>query len=367
MTPPREGPVHDDGSRATQQTRPTGTLTRNQEDTMATENGTSTALPTLPTIDDLLGPSASRFFGSGYRGTDPRLRSVAVRHDGAASRLDARGSISVAERWSTKGDVDQLPHLSTTDVLVLGVQAAEILLAATFSPAFLVDVVLRRVVVVAGKDPVEGAHQDFAVSARLDDACRDRDVTVHAFVGTMTVEVTVHRPLAVAGRVDLTVASPDELLGAAPRRVHGSGYAGRSVDVRDVATVGHDEAHAQLVAATLPGTADQDLGIGATARPSLSFVEAFVATLQLAQVLLYELDHVPRAESSTLWMRRTVVESDGTALWLDTTHPIEVALVRPRLVVLRGETWRCTEARAVVGHGTSVRCDVAHRIPSPPR
>lgn len=332
---------------------------------MAPENGTSTALPALPAIDDLLGPSASRFFGSGYRGTDPRLRSVVVRHDGAASRLEARGSISVVERWSTKGDVDQLPHLSTTDVLVLAVQAAEILLAATFSPAFLVDVVLRRVVVVAGKEPVEGAHQDFAVSARLDDACRDRDVSVHAFVGTMTVEVTVHRPLAVAGRVDLTVASPDELLGDTARRVHGAGYASRSVDVREVATVGHDEAHARLVATTLPGAVGQDLGIGATARPSLSFVEAFVATLQLAQVLLYELDHVPRADSSTLWMRRTVVESDGAALWLDATHPIDVTLVQPRLVVLRGETWRCAQVRAVVGSSTTVHCDVAHRIPSP--
>ncbi|MGH8968103.1 MAG: AvrD family protein, partial [Actinomycetes bacterium] len=75
-------------------------------------------------IDDYLGPAQTRFFGHGYRRAQYRVADVtSTPADYADPGVRATVTIDYPLDWSVKEtDVDLRPHLSTVDMLVLGVQ-----------------------------------------------------------------------------------------------------------------------------------------------------------------------------------------------------------------------------------------------------
>jgi hypothetical protein len=90
-------------------------------------------------------------------------------------------------------------------------------------------------------------------------------------------------------------------------------------------------------------------------------IDCFVTALQLGQVLLYELDGVSRAESSTLWMRKTVLEL-VTAKPVTGPIPAHVVLEDSTLLNSRTGIWRSADI-VTEFHGIRLRCSVAHQIP----
>lgn len=95
---------------------------------------------------------------------------------------------------------------------------------------------------------------------------------------------------------------------------------------------------------------------------AVSMLDSFVTSLQLGQVLLYEADRVPRAESNTLWMRNTTISTDSPHRRAVGSFPVSVTLVDSRRIVARGETWRTATIFGAC-RGVQTRCAVAHRIP----
>ncbi|MFI0264771.1 AvrD family protein [Streptomyces sp. NPDC017056] len=95
---------------------------------------------------------------------------------------------------------------------------------------------------------------------------------------------------------------------------------------------------------------------------SISMIDAFVAALQLGQVLLYELDGLTRAQSNTLWMRSTHITRAGASRPWHGSEPITTSLQAAKaLPTAAGETWRTADVVSAVGDLT-VRCAVAHRL-----
>ncbi|MGI5467610.1 AvrD family protein [Streptomyces sp. CA-132043] len=100
-------------------------------------------------------------------------------------------------------------------------------------------------------------------------------------------------------------------------------------------------------------------------------IDCFVTNLQLAQILMYELDGVRRAESNTLWMLRTVLSADaderpeaGSAGETGSgSLPLHMRLTGKHLLPLRGATWRNVEVAGGLG-GISLRCSLAHELPA---
>jgi len=80
-------------------------------------------------------------------------------------------------------------------------------------------------------------------------------------------------------------------------------------------------------------------GIDGDVRPALSPVDCFVTVLQLAQVLMYELDSIERGRSNTLWMLQTVLDA-GEPGPLDGPLPRSPAVTGKHLLPLRGSRWR---------------------------
>lgn len=90
-------------------------------------------------------------------------------------------------------------------------------------------------------------------------------------------------------------------------------------------------------------------------------IDAFVTALQLAQVMLYDLDGMRRQDSNTLWMRQTTLTAsrpDRPAEGIAVTTRLD----DPGLLRMGGGTWRTLDVVAELG-GIQVRSAVAHRLP----
>ncbi|MDQ4504030.1 AvrD family protein [Sinomonas sp. ASV322] len=302
-------------------------------------------------IDELLGDADGRFFGSGYRRTHPALKSLVITHRADASSARASGSLGIAGTWSAKGGVVQLPHLGTTDVIVLGMRLAQALVASRYAPRAWSKATVSSLAIRAGSAPTEEGLGDFECAASL--APTSGGSALVAQIGSMGLRVELLHgplPLGLAG-----IEAPDEaaLVGPASARVYGTRWSERRVEVRDV-VVDAERVRASAI-----------VGLGGSPVPAdgegLCFVDQFVAALQLGQVLLYRLDSLDRASSDTLWMRSTRFTCTGAPP--ASPAPLSVQLEGSRLLSKDGGHWRCADVVGRFG-GTELRCSVAHRIPS---
>jgi hypothetical protein len=96
-------------------------------------------------------------------------------------------------------------------------------------------------------------------------------------------------------------------------------------------------------------------------RPQDLVIDAFVVTLQVGQILLYELDQLDRADSNTLWMRHTEIR------WGPQPRPsvpdaTTTTITKPRILSRDAARWRVADIHGDV-YGVVVRCAVAHRLP----
>ncbi|MGW6130260.1 AvrD family protein [Cellulomonas sp. NPDC055163] len=325
-------------------------------------------------VDAYLGPRETRFFGSGYRTVEAALhavRVVHVRRDGTsgepgATGLTARGVVDPGERWSTKGDHDLAPHLSTPDVLRLTEAVALRLLATHLAAGPPPGAWLDEVRVSAGRTPVEDELDGFDVRATLRDDGPDTAL-LDLTLATMTVRASV-RGLAGAARRTGPAGSPAPR-GAAvtaevlprPRRltVDRVRLQGSSPAVA-VAELVLDEPPGADHPAGLPAGPRHDLG--ASGHRAVTLVDHLVTGLQLGQVLLYELDGLDRARSSTLWMRSTTVLRARPPRAAEPRSAVQAELRGSRVLVKGGVTWRCADIVSA-GGGVTVVCSVAHALP----
>ncbi|BCW37692.1 hypothetical protein StoSoilA2_37480 [Arthrobacter sp. StoSoilA2] len=322
-------------------------------------------------IDELLGDGRGRFFSHGYKTTNPRLRELRVNHTVSESTLTARAALGVEGTWSMKGNSEQTPHLGTTDVLVLAARMAEALLASRYSPGLLPAAYLASVTISGGSEPVEGALGDLECRATLQDL--GHASVLRCSVASMTTVLEVAHEPAELGLASVQSPSEEALVGDAGTRLYGGLWAERQVSLLDVVLdPGEGTASAQLSFRQQPSqqsslgrSLDDRRGLEAAYPQALSAVEYFVASLQLGQVLLYRLDSMNRADSNTLWMRKTRITLNGSCPRNGGGQGtgLAVRLHKSRLIEKDGGWWRCAD---VVGtfDGGEVVCSVAHQLPS---
>ncbi|OLF17258.1 AvrD family protein [Actinophytocola xanthii] len=314
-------------------------------------------------IDDYLGPAEGRFFGSGYRRARHEVGEVVV---GADSGTRSTVDVHYPANWSRKGDeADLRPHLSTVDMLVLGVQLSEAHLAhgLGLSPAQRARSWVRTVTLRAGTTPQEDlTGLGGTAMPRGTRAVSDTEsvTTYDCAVGAMRARCELQHPAGTGAHRGSRFDSLDDALGPADTRYYGAGLATRTHRITDV----------QVDLARLRARADLRLdpvvvngGVDGAYQPGVSLVDAFVADLQLAQVMMYELDSVRRQDSNTLWMLRTTLEA--TDPHRPCAGPVEcrAAITGKRLLPLRGGTWRTVDIEGECG-GVSLRAAFAHELPA---
>ncbi|WP_407107711.1 AvrD family protein [Rhodococcus aetherivorans] len=328
---------------------------------------------TLDSPSRYLGPAEDRFFGAGYRRVRQNLRFAGLL-DHPATGIRANAGVECPSDWSTKGTTAQRPHLSTIDVLLVATRAAGAVIGAAYGldEADLAAAWVRSVVIRAAAAPVEHDLGNLDVTAehvrsevepgRAEHAGRSACVdAVRVRVAGFAVELEVVHPGVgtPASRLDPAVA--DRLLAHAAGP-YADGYRThemRTQDIRVDGTVAH--ARSRLVAG--PGDGIPGAGLAARYEPHVTLVDAFVETLQLGQILMYELDGIDRATSNTLWMRRTVLHTADPAVQTEAEVPVTVTLEALRSLARGGALWRACDIVSE-RNGTAVRCSVAHELPA---
>ncbi|MEV4344561.1 AvrD family protein [Actinoplanes sp. NPDC049596] len=327
---------------------------------------------TLKSIDDYLGPGENRFFSRGYQRAEYDVRDIVIDSgDGDAAGVRAQVSLSYPPGWSSKGGVDQRPHLSTVDALVLGVQMAEIHLARVRSlgPAERASAVLRKAVVRAGGAPQEDLTGIVlsAVPVKSEDAGPAGRVrsTYDCVVGSLRVRYEIEHPVGTPTTAQEKFGGPDEVLEQPASRFFGAGFKQRRHHIGDV-EVDMGSLTATAAVHFEPEDRVAARGIDGDRQPGVTVVDTFVVSLQLVQVLLYELDSIRRADSRTLWMMRTVltapVDPPPLPVGPGQAQPAEAALTGRRVLDMRGGRWRSVDVRANYA-GVEVRCSFAHELP----
>jgi hypothetical protein len=329
----------------------------------------------LASIDDYLGPGPGRFFARGYqratyRVADIRVGPADVPGTGAQATVD----ISYPADWSRKqAGGDLRPHLSTIDALVLGVQMAQVHVSHAYrlSADDRRSVRLLKVVLRAGGAPQEDLT-GLPMSARLvtTEAVDGRDRFVSRYdctVGNLRVRADIEHGVTGRATESGRYAGFDDALGRGERRFYGEGFKTRRHTITEVRVDGDDlyaEAEVRFTSGDGPAVDD---GIDGDIQPSVTLIDAFVVNLQLAQVLLYELDGLSRAHSNTLWMMQTVLAAAPVPEPLrdpaDKPLTSHARLVGKRLLPLHGGTWRSVEIEASLA-GITLHCAFAHELPA---
>jgi Pseudomonas avirulence D protein (AvrD) len=334
----------------------------------------------LRSIDDYLGPCEQRFFSRGFQRAEYEVRDLAVAVDEqGAGEVGGAVDLRYPADWSKKKDgVDLRPHLSTIDALVLGVQLAELhaTTAHQLDAAARRAARLRKITIKAGTAPQEELH-GVPLAARLQRTKPDTEPgwvrsVYDCAVGALQVRCEIghrsgpHRP-GETGYGSLTDA-----LGPGEQRYYGEAFKQRRHTIEDV-TVDTGSWTAQAVARfrSGPGAQPAPEGVDGGTQPSVSLIDCFVVNLQLAQVLLYELDALRRENSNTLWMMQSVLSAaevpQPLALPLAPAEPeplpARTSIVGKRLLPLRGGTWRSVDLEGRLG-GVELRCAFAHELPA---
>jgi len=252
---------------------------------------------------------------------------------------------------------------------VLGAQFAELYLAHAYAldGTARAQAWLRRVTLTAGTAPQEElTTMPAAVTLRETvPAPDDRFVsTFDCRVGALRARYEIVHPLARLINDSGQYATPDELLGPAAARYFGAGFTSGSQSVRDV-TVDMADLTAAATAWIVPATGGVFAGLEGAYQPSVSVLDCFVVNLQLAQILMYELDSISRADSNTLWMLRTVLEAGRPDRSCHAPLAAYIEMTGKHLLSLRGGRWRNAEFTAWLG-GLQMRCSFAHELPATP-
>ncbi|MDX6279372.1 MAG: hypothetical protein QOH03_443 [Kribbellaceae bacterium] len=313
---------------------------------------------TLPAVDDILGPAGSRFFGRGFRRVGYDVSELRAGSADGVPWASASVDVSYPSDWSRKAvDTDLRPHFSTIDALVLGAQLAErCLLSPGQDPELLAVSWLRKVRITAGSKPQEDLVGLKATARRKSVQPADEpgwSVSVFdSAIGAMRVQSEVVHPTAALTPGEWTL---DEL---PEDRYYGAGFKARGQRIRDLEV--RDQTKATAVLELSDEGQKAATGLEDAYQPSPSMVDAFVTALQLAQVMMYDLDGVPRQASDTLWMRQTTMTAPKPSKTRDI--PVTTELADPALLQMGGDTWRTFTVLAEVA-GINVRSAVTHRLP----
>lgn len=298
----------------------------------------------IETIDDFLGRRESRFFGEGYKRITQDIHGY--EYHGERGLLTARAGVRYPTGWSSKGDVDQRPHLSTIDGLLISARAGEAY-PGLLGPGGELALCWRQVKVKAGKAPTEAELADFPVTVRRVDggtsplAPGDR-ARLECRVAAMTLTWTVE---AVARPADRSPELSPPFGGESLRRV--------------------SQFLTEITVAPSALTAEAVVHFEAEQRwrdRPVSMVDCFVVALQLGQTMLYELDGLDRRDSDTLWMRRTTIQHVAERPVPARPVPVRVELSDPRLARQGDGQWRMADI-VTEFQGIRLGCAVAHRLP----
>jgi len=330
-----------------------------------------TMIPFCNSIDDYLGPGETRFFSKGYRRVEYYVSNiVSSPADSPDAGAHATLSVKYPRDWSKKTNVDLRPHLSSVDTLILCAQLCEIHLTHAYG----LDhnqrrtMWLRRVKLRAGSTPQEDLD-GLTATAKLRQTKEIPNIAntflsvYDCQIGSMQARCEIEHQISLPATTQAYFGTLEDILDPSENRYYGEGFKFKGQRINDV-QLDIEQLHAQASIEIEPTVNAQTIfdGIEGKYQPAISMVDCFVINLQMAQVLMYELDSIKRSESSTLWMLQTILEAPSP-FRPHTGLTVHTSVTGKHLLQLRGGAWRNIDINGSCG-GIQLSCSLAHALPA---
>jgi hypothetical protein len=317
-------------------------------------------------IDDILGDSANRFFGSGFRSVRHEVLGVSIDTGERTARASAR--IEYPAGWSSKNSRELQPHLSSLDALTVGAQICELYVRAAYGITG--SAADRLWLARSTQKPSNTPTTDLAavpVTSTLlwtqtaPDSLGGHLSSFNVQVGSIGLELVIDHPIVQPRDTTASWAAISEVLGPAESRYFGSAYAATHLSLGDIEfDPGFERARAVLDLQEPPGGSALT-GMGAAYYPFVSPANTIVGIAQLAQAMLYLYDGISREVSHNLWMRKIVLDhprptSAGPGLRVQTWA------TKMSLLPIKGASWR-SGSFALAMPGIDGTYSLAHQLP----
>jgi hypothetical protein len=281
-------------------------------------------------IDEFLGQRHGRYFGDGYLKSAQTIRDFELSGGPHGMRFSCLGGVRLPDVWSLKGTSQQKPHLSTIDVIELALECLRQFRVCLRRGHELSMDLLGGMSIIAGNSPIESDMDAVPISGQavLDDNANE----------VMVLKV---------GNMDVNLYMRPE----SQRVTRGLTFSRNPVELSQV-LLNAERMRASAMAnpkPTEPGMA-------------WSLSASFACALQLGQLLLYKLDKVERANSNTLWMKKTDIRFTDPVPSAGGVQPIHVYLDDVLKYDKPDGEWRRANVCASFCN-TQITCRVTHRLP----
>ncbi|RZU53801.1 avirulence D protein (AvrD) [Krasilnikovia cinnamomea] len=316
--------------------------------------------PRADHVDDYLGPSAERFFGSGYKRVSQRITGLAWIPE---PDLPAGGEAEVTypDDWSSKShSLADAVHLSTIDALVLSLRLVETYLRSRLG--LTADQVarawLRRYTMRPGSRPhtdLRSVPLRIALGESRPGAGGWLSTEFVCVVGGIKVRCHVEHE---AGR--LPAQAPLSPVTAA---YHAGGYRFRTHEIGGIVMRTDNRSIAATVDVRDGARTEAGGGeLGSAYQPAITLVDATLVYAQVAQILMYTLDGLRRGETNTLWMRSVDMARSGPGPALSGPVSCDSQVTRSSTLDFAGGRWRVSTMKGTFAD-TTVTHALGHRLP----
>ncbi|MBD2786214.1 hypothetical protein ID858_15445 [Xenorhabdus sp. DI] len=322
-------------------------------------------------IDDYLGDSKTRFFGMGYRRVVYDVKNIDIQFDHSKNdrpKLTSLISVEYPLDWSKKKETNLLPHLSSIDTLILSTQFCEIFLKHSFqfNSFNCKKMWLKNLKLKSGMTPQEELDNISAKITWKSTSKSNNDMMTSIFdcqIGKMEARCEIEHPIAEIVCKNGFYASPTDILEPSNSRYYGDifKYCGQSL--QDISYDSENHTASARVKLNIPEFYHSVNGIDGHYQPSATYVDCFVVNLQLAQVLMYELDHINRKDSETLWMLRTEIEASTPIRDFKFNYDATTRITSTYKLKIRGEYWRYVDIEGDFA-GIKMKCSLGHKLPT---
>ena len=324
----------------------------------------------ISSVDDRLGSSSGRFFGEGYKGVSRRLTDIkVVPGDHGRGEIHGTADLRYSSQWSTKGSQTPLrPHLSTPDGLLFAVNLVE----AYLVHAYRLSAEDRRQMWVAELSFQAGSRPQedlvgFDVSAKHE-SIRPAPGSGLGFrsafrcrIGALRINCVIEHGELIGDLRPAYFSDADDILGPPTFRHYGVGFRSQQLNIGEIDL----DPESETIRACVGGVEERwgAEGLEGGYPLSMSMLDAMVALVQLAQVLIYEVDQLERSRSNTLWMRRAMLSRRTPNQALGDCGIATVGIEATRTLKLGGQTWRTFDVAGEFGDFRATSA-LAHQLPA---
>ncbi|MBD2784465.1 hypothetical protein ID858_12225 [Xenorhabdus sp. DI] len=278
----------------------------------------------LVNADSYLGPSESRFFSSGYKKVNYVMKDERILENNYSSLL----TLIYPENWSVKIKKNLQPHLSSIDVILMSTNACGKLLRKYENSYYKIT----SMIICSSLVPVENLAN---IPVKFSLGKKIGKVYFQGKIGNMHVQLGVEKRRNNDQLFDSNFSRDD--------------FKDTKHEINNISLKNEYESEA-IVVKTINGKITNNI----------DYIDAFVSSLQIGQILLYELDNISREKSNNLWMRSIKINETGVRNY-QKAGALEVVLENTNLITKGNDKWRSADIVSNLNN-IHVRCSVAHQL-----